>query len=86
MQIAWFHAPAGIGQGESVRKGGGVGSGRISHPDPDPTFQFHDGVGPDLDAGGNGLLSRNLDAPAGRIEFQAVVHAANAIALFTSHG
>src|SRR5579862_1789718 len=58
---------------------------RIAHPDPEEVPFLDERIGFDLRARGNLLLPGNLDAVSGRIEFQAMIAAANGIAFALAH-
>ncbi len=63
-----------------------VGLLRIAHPDPDPAVLGHHRIGAHAGRGGDHLLAGNLGAAAGPVEPQAVVHAAQLVALDPAQG
>jgi hypothetical protein len=58
----------------------GIGLGRIAHPDPHQVVALDDRVAAHAQLGRHHVLARDLDALAGGVELQAVVHAAHAVA------
>src|SRR5216117_2527808 len=58
-----------------------VGLGRLAHQDPDQVIALHHGVAAHAEALRDVVLSRDLDALAARLELEAVVHAADVVAL-----
>src|ERR1700686_3503369 len=59
---------------------------RIAHPDPDEVAAFYDRIAAHPELGRNHVLSGNLHALAGAVVFDAVVHAAHAVALEPASG
>ena len=57
-----------------------------THPHPDELVLFEDGPGLDPHRIGDSVLPGNFDTAPAVIEFEPVIHAANAIRLQASHG
>jgi hypothetical protein len=62
----------------------GVRLGRLAHPDPHQVVLLDHRIALHAKLGGHLVLARDLDALAGGIELQPVVHAAHAVALAPS--
>ena len=73
-------APAWIPQVRKIQDPGRVRLGRIAHPDPDQAVALDRRIAAHAELGRNVVLSGDLHALAARVELEAVVHAAHAVA------
>ena len=80
-KIARRQGPAVIGEPGHLDDLGVVGAGRIAHPDPDDIVAFRHRVGPHPRSCRHQILTRNGDALSFGIEGQAVIAAAQVVAL-----
>jgi hypothetical protein len=69
---------------EKVQNVAGVGQCRIAHPNPNQSIFLYHRVPAHLGLGWNPILPRYIDAGAGGIKLQSVVHATYAVALTPS--
>ncbi len=79
--IADRDGEARVGELRPVGNEAVVGLGRVAHPDPQELPFLDQRKAPHPRAGRNGLLARDLDAGAAGIEQQAVIAAADGVAL-----
>jgi len=85
MQVGGQPAPRRIAKGFVVNDQVRVRECRITHPDPYQVIAFLNRITTHFQCLGNSFLAGNLDADAILIEFHAVIHTADTIALDSSH-
>jgi hypothetical protein len=81
VHVVGLAAPARIAQVREVEDLRGVGLRRVAHPDPHQVLALDHRVAAHAELRRDVVLPRDLHAAAARIELEAVVHAAHAVAL-----